>query len=106
MLFNRLSRGVSRINRVVRRGAADDGWLKKNMRVEEHAGLRESTYKTYQLDFEQLLYHSVFLFIPGFLLCYGISNDLKADCTRAGHPEINFCSGPLREPMAASQSEE
>jgi hypothetical protein len=95
------------LTRVVRRGAADDGWLKKNMRVEEHAGFRESTYKTYEFTLKEFMTHSVLLFIPGFLLMYGVSNDMKADYTRIGRPEFNFMfGGSLREEVAASTNEE
>lgn len=106
MLLNRVSRGASKLNRVVRRGAADDGWLRKNMRVEEHAGFRESTYKTYEFTPREFMIHSMLLFIPGFLLMYGVSNDMKADYTRIGRPEFNFSFGPLREEVAANTEEE
>jgi hypothetical protein len=106
MLLNRVSRGAARLNRVVRRGAADDGWLKKNMRVEEHAGFRESTYKTYEFTPREFMIHSVLLFIPGFLLAYGVSNDMKADYTRIGRPEFTFSSGNLREAIIGGSEEE
>lgn len=106
MLFSRVSRGASRLNRVVRRGAADDGWLKKNMRVEEHAGFRESTYKTYEFTPREFMIHSALLFIPGFLLAYGVSNDMKADFTRIGRPEFNFGVGDLRNAVADASNDE
>lgn len=106
MLFNRVSRGASKLNRIVRRGAADDGWLRKNMKVEEHAGFRESTYKTYEFTPREFMIHSVLLFIPASLLIYGVSNDMKADYTRIGRPEFNFSFGPVREEVAASREED
>jgi hypothetical protein len=76
------------------------------MRVEEHAGFRESTYKTYEFTAREFMIHSVLLFIPGFVLAYGVSNDMKADYTRIGRPEFNFSLGPLRDAVASTEEEE
>lgn len=105
MLFNRISRGANKLNRVVRRGAADDGWLRKNMKVEELAAFRETTYKSYQFSPKEFLTHSVLLFIPVFTVTYWVGNDMKADYTRIGRPDFNFSVGPLREEVAATSEE-
>jgi hypothetical protein len=76
------------------------------MKVEEHAGFRESTYKTYEFTPREFMIHSLLLFIPGFLLIYGVSNDMKADYTRIGRPEFNFSSGLVREMVVNTAEEE
>lgn len=61
----------------LRRHAHDDGWLKKNLRIEEHSGLRELGYRDYVFNLTEFAWHSIFLFIPGFVLYRTFKSDLE-----------------------------
>jgi hypothetical protein len=76
MLSSRFNKLVTRIPNVLKRRAHDDGWLVKNKSIEQHGGLRESTYRHYKLNAEELVWHSVFFFIPAYVLYQCFISDL------------------------------
>lgn len=46
------------------------GWIRTNVRTEENAGLRESSYKTWEFDTTSLPRLLVYMIIPGALFFF------------------------------------
>ena len=52
------------------------GWLKKNIRIEEYAGLREAKYKAFKMDDDKLVNLLLYLFIPAGFVYIGVTEEL------------------------------
>ena len=50
------------------------GWIRTNVRTEENAGLRESSYKTWEFDPNSVSRLIMYMFIPGALF-YFVAKD-------------------------------
>jgi hypothetical protein len=87
------------------------GWTKKYARIEELSGLREATYREYELTPKELLKHFFFLFLPVGILYSMVKDDQKEFYTRRGVSNLNFgltgnmINGPLA-PVAGDAEEE
>jgi hypothetical protein len=72
------------------------GWLTNNKRVEELAGLRESTYRDYALTPTEIVKHLLFLILPFSVIYYNIKSDLLRDFKVIGREDVNLgFFGPL-----------
>jgi hypothetical protein len=52
------------------------GYLKKNLYVEENAGIRENGYKTFQFNGSNLVNMFFFLILPGTLFTYAAMDEM------------------------------
>ena len=50
------------------------GWIRTNVRTEENAGLRESSYKTWEFDPNSVSRLIMYMFVPGALF-YFVAKD-------------------------------
>mmetsp|Transcript_26778 Transcript_26778/g.44778 ORF Transcript_26778/g.44778 Transcript_26778/m.44778 type:complete len:98 (+) Transcript_26778:59-352(+) len=64
------------------------GWLHKNIRVEENAGIRESSYKTWKLlDMGNLVRLAVFFITPGAVFYMMTMEEAKARDKQVGRDQ-------------------
>ena len=66
MFRSAISKGIKNVHTTQRRHAG--GWFNKNIRIEENAGLREISYKTWEFDTSSLARLFGYLIIPSALV--------------------------------------
>eukprot|EP01039_Chlorochromonas_danica_P008974 gene8974-9906_t len=59
-------------------------FLKKNLYVEENAGIRENSYKTWTFTPSNVLTMTALLVVPGFLFYYGVIGEMRARDANTG----------------------
>jgi hypothetical protein len=52
------------------------GWLKTNVRTEENAGLRESSYKTWEFDPSSVPRLILYMLVPGSLFYFTAKDEM------------------------------
>lgn len=57
--------------------------IKKNLYVEENAGIRENSYKTFSFDGDNVMKLVLFLFLPSTLAYYAMVNEMVSSLYRA-----------------------
>ena len=84
--------GLRRLNNTVSKMGVrrmGGGWIRTNVRMEENAGLREASYKTWEFDTTSVPRLLIYMIIPGTLFFYVAKDEMVGYLTTISLFQLN-----------------